>query len=217
MVTSLRYVYEEDVEFNFGGELTHLPVTVYVYRRDFHLLWSEIKAFFRDGSIPVRYGPQMAEFGVVHEPMNEEIFRKLVRRFHMKTFTVTSLGEPETREWLIERGSGLAVQTSHNDFEHAFNDLLLIRGAHALYAMTPEQLAHDVGDHYHTWHLDAELLKLSSNAVGFEFNFTTIPLSLPLISRIPRAESKVSPSVEVPIGFLVVSVDHAITCEILFG
>ncbi|KAJ7809316.1 hypothetical protein B0H13DRAFT_2295293 [Mycena leptocephala] len=62
---SLRYTYEDVDEFHLG---------------DFHLHWSELKDYFRDGNIPVRYGPRISDTSTVQELMNEGNFRKL--EFH---------------------------------------------------------------------------------------------------------------------------------------
>ncbi|KAJ7483027.1 hypothetical protein B0H11DRAFT_2232045 [Mycena galericulata] len=120
---ALLYVYEVATEYELGGELVTLPIIYHVYRRDFHLRWSEIAAYFRDGTIPSRYGPSHTVDGVFHSPMNEENFRKMER---------------------------------HDDFESTLYHAVLPRiGRSNLLTMTPEEVAREVSEQYHTWHLDA--------------------------------------------------------------
>ncbi|KAJ7903216.1 hypothetical protein B0H13DRAFT_2663615 [Mycena leptocephala] len=153
---SLRYTYEDVDEFNLGGELIVLPIIVHVYRRDFHLHWSELKDYFRDGNIPVLYGPRISDTGTVQEPMNEENFRKLVRRYYMKSFSLAWGPDTLVSERLFERGTGLSVQEFHNAFEDAlFKGLVLVDGPAAVCAMSAENIAVKVSKVWNTWHLDA--------------------------------------------------------------
>ncbi|KAJ6567484.1 hypothetical protein B0H10DRAFT_2238680 [Mycena sp. CBHHK59/15] len=150
---TLRYTYEMVDEYNLGGELVPLPIVVHVYRRDFHLLWSEIKGYLRDGTIPSRYGAAITADGVVHAPMNEDNFRKLVRRFNL----VLTCGG--TKEWLFERSSRVkraVVQQYHSEFEGTlYRNVLWTYGRAAILAMTLEELASLVQQQTSTWHLDA--------------------------------------------------------------
>lgn len=152
---SLRYTYEVATEFNLGGEFVTLPVIIHVYRRDFELLWSEIKSFLIGGDVPARYGPRITPDGVVHEPMNEESFRKLVRRFYI----ISTLGVSEfpltPKHWLMERGSRWAVQLDHDEFEWVYNrQILWVYGRREILTWTPERLLGAVTDITHTWYLD---------------------------------------------------------------
>ncbi|KAJ7715512.1 hypothetical protein DFH07DRAFT_1014738 [Mycena maculata] len=146
---TLPYVYEVPTEFNIGGELITLPVTEYVHRRDINLEWAEIKAFLLDGTIPVRYGPRVTADGIIHEPMNEDNFRKLVRRFYLLLTPI--------RPWLFEHGTRLPVDTARRGFTEAVNRLLMVHGGQTLREMPWRELATAVQRANNSWHIDTEI------------------------------------------------------------
>ncbi|KAF8214614.1 hypothetical protein K438DRAFT_1749705 [Mycena galopus ATCC 62051] len=111
---ALQYVYDTETycDLEGTGELLPYPITRYVYRRDRELRWGEVKAYLLTGAIPSRYPPREHN-GCINEPMNDNNFKKLMRRFCLKT-------QKNGFQAIYERGSRLPVQYDYDDFEYWF-------------------------------------------------------------------------------------------------
>ncbi|KAF8205305.1 hypothetical protein K438DRAFT_2096495 [Mycena galopus ATCC 62051] len=111
---ALQYVYDTETycDLEGTGELLPYPITRYVYRRDRELRWGEVKAYLLKGAIPSRYPPREHN-GRINEPMNDNNFKKLMRRFCLKT-------QKNGFQAIYERGSRLPVQYDYDNFEYWF-------------------------------------------------------------------------------------------------
>ncbi|KAJ7238049.1 hypothetical protein B0H12DRAFT_1075416 [Mycena haematopus] len=111
---ALRYCYEIEEDIKVNGEWMTFPVVHYVYRRDRDLRWSEIRAYLKNGDVPFRYPPRgpLNGFGWVNDPMNEENFIRIARRF--KLVDRGYLSE------ICERSTGRQVQKRYLRFEEEF-------------------------------------------------------------------------------------------------
>ncbi|KAJ7189277.1 hypothetical protein C8R46DRAFT_1244967, partial [Mycena filopes] len=121
---ALKYYYETVEEWLIEGEWRSFPITHTVYRRDRELLRTEIEDYLRHKTIPARYPPRVGD-GVIHEPMNQDNFERMMSRFSLRSIILT-FSPPRFRpftmtvERLYERSSGLEVQHHHLDFEERF-------------------------------------------------------------------------------------------------
>ncbi|KAJ7756106.1 hypothetical protein B0H14DRAFT_3896358 [Mycena olivaceomarginata] len=77
-------------------------------RRDRHLCKSEILDYLQHGVIPKRYPPRITD-GIVNEPMNEDNWKQMVRRFYLKFPHLP---------YVFERSTGYPVQSHYTEFEH---------------------------------------------------------------------------------------------------
>ena len=155
---TLQYIYDVPVKYWLGGELVILPITLYVYRRDYQLRWSEIKAFHRSGYIPFRYPPRVGANGTIHSPMNEENFKILARRFrYVNLHPREPTFFPSRSEFLIERGRNLPIQTRHDDFEKTFYRAVIwfTHAPDEVLELRAEEVAILVQKATNTWHLDS--------------------------------------------------------------
>ncbi|KAJ7113729.1 hypothetical protein C8R43DRAFT_1138573 [Mycena crocata] len=120
--------YDTEQYFSIEGEWLPFPITRVVYRRDRDLLKSEILDYLLSGSIPARY-PKRESGGVINEPMNEENWKHMVRRFYL------DYEIPGGVPFLRERSTGFRVQEHYMHFE----DNLWMRGV--VDALRPETVA----------------------------------------------------------------------------
>ncbi|KAF7365288.1 hypothetical protein MVEN_00400600 [Mycena venus] len=118
----LKYYYEGVVFYKLEGEYCSFPVVYTVHRRDRELLKSEITDHILHAKIPARYPPRINN-GTINEPMNEENFRRMVRRFSIKNLTILGKEYLELRE----RSSGLLVQSHHLQLEKVFWEYVSIK------------------------------------------------------------------------------------------
>ncbi|KAJ6608068.1 hypothetical protein B0H10DRAFT_2227192 [Mycena sp. CBHHK59/15] len=112
---ALPYHYECVEYYKLEGEWMSFPIVRTVYRRDRALRKSEIINYLRHGIVPARYPPRISG-GVVNEPMNEQSFKRMVRRFYVCETYILHVPHVELRE----RRSKRVVQYQSHSFEEHF-------------------------------------------------------------------------------------------------
>ncbi|KAJ7182568.1 hypothetical protein C8R43DRAFT_940703 [Mycena crocata] len=106
---ALPYYHDTVEHFNIAGEWFSFPVTRIVYRRDRDLLKSEIMDYLLHRKIPARY-PKRLSGGVVNEPMNEDNWIRMVRRFYVGL-------DYRDVPYIGERSTGATMQHHYLHFE----------------------------------------------------------------------------------------------------
>ncbi|KAJ6571438.1 hypothetical protein B0H19DRAFT_1255410 [Mycena capillaripes] len=106
---ALPYYYDTVQYIDAEGQWLPVPVVRIVYRRDRDLRKSEIIDYLCNKKIPSRYPPRLSG-GVVNEPMNEDNWKRMVRRFCLKV-------NFHTGPYLCERSTGRTVQRHYLHFE----------------------------------------------------------------------------------------------------
>jgi hypothetical protein len=148
---ALPYYYETMEWFDLEGEWIPVPVVRVVYRRDRDLRKSEIEAYLINGTIPARYPPRLSG-DAVNEPMNEDSWKRLVRRFFLRD--VFNSRMPYS---LCERSTGFPVQSHYLHFEESLWMRVAVcdRDYNALTEGGPAQLIAEVNNRTGgVWFLD---------------------------------------------------------------
>lgn len=108
---AIQFVYEETAECLFGDEVVPLPITLYVYRRDSDLSFTELLGAVRGFGVPYRYeaGPNLGSC------LGKDSFLSLVKRFKpgVDPTRLAPDGRPLlARDHIIDRHSGRKVMVA---------------------------------------------------------------------------------------------------------